>query len=80
MTNAAYLKKGDHVRARWFGDGKAVALAGVQMKFQVSEKTVEGTVTHIRGDHPVNPTKVEIWVQPDSGGDEVVIKPEWVLQ
>lgn len=63
------LNKGDRVRARWFvaQTEPPVALAGVQMKFQANEREVVGVITHIRGDHPTNPTSIGVWIQPDEG-------------
>jgi hypothetical protein len=71
------ISKGMRVRAEWI-DTKLVALAGVQMKAEGTRRFVEGVVTHVRGDHPTNPTKIGIWVQPDEG-DEVVVNPEWIV-
>jgi hypothetical protein len=42
-------------------------------------RDVIGTVRHIRGDHPVNPTTIGLWVEPDGGGDEVVVDTKHVI-
>lgn len=59
-----YLQKGDHVTAEWM-ETKPVALAGVQMKLGGTLKTVTGIVTHIRGDHPTNPTSIGVCIKDD---------------
>lgn len=75
------LKKGSRVKARWFqANDPPSSLAGMQMKLGVTEKLVEGVVTHIYGDHPTRPTKYEIIVQPDGGGPEVTIQPTWLQE
>lgn len=60
-----YITKGSRIVARWFGAPQAVALAGVQMKLQVTEFVVTGTIRHFRGNDPVAPTKVDIYVEAD---------------
>ncbi len=54
------LKKGTCVRAEWFGAPPlgATSLSGVQMKVSAKPNVVQGTVAHIRGDHPVSPTSI----------------------
>jgi hypothetical protein len=56
--------KGDRVRAQWFAT-HLTSLAGVQMKFGATIKDVVGTVRHIRGDHPIHPTEVRVYLDPD---------------
>jgi len=56
------------------------SLAGAQMKVSARQVTVTGKVTHIRGNDPLDPTSIRIWVQPDEGGEEVVIRPEWIRE
>lgn len=63
-SSVPYVTKGTKIRARWFGSPQAVALAGVQMKLQVTEFVVEGTVRHLRGNDPVAPTKIDLYVEP----------------
>lgn len=72
-----FLKKGDRVRAQWFQTTDA-ALAGMQPKVGAILVNVEGRVTHVRGDHPTNPTQIRVWVKPDDGGDEVIVDPKHI--
>lgn len=72
-----FLTKGMRVRAEWF-DTHIAGLAGAQLKFGATKRFVEGVVTHVRGDHPTNPTEVRVTVKPDEG-DEVEILPEWIV-
>ena len=55
--------KGQTIRAEW-EDVRPVALAGMQLKFQASHYVVEGYVAHVRGDDPVNPQVVRLFVTP----------------
>lgn len=68
------LRKGMRVRAEWLDAAPlgSFSLAGVQPKVSATAHTVEGVVTHIRGDHPTDPTSVGVWIQPDDG-DEVTV-------
>lgn len=69
------------VRAEWFEakpDG-SVSLAGVQRKVSALLKTVEGRITHIRGNHPTAPTSIGVWIQPDAGGAEVVVEARSIV-
>jgi hypothetical protein len=52
----------------------------MQMKAGVTEKVIKGVVTHIRGDHPTAPTKVEVHIKPEGGGDEIRVRPEHIVQ
>lgn len=75
------IVKGSRIRAQWFqANNPPSSVAGMQMKLGVTEKTVEGVVTHIYGDHPITPTRYEVVVQPDGGGPEVRLKPEWIRE
>lgn len=58
--------KGTRIRATWF-EAKMVSLAGVQMKTEATLRTITGTVRHIRGDHPTNPTVRRLFVESDDG-------------
>lgn len=60
-----YITKGTRVLAHWLGNAKAVSLAGAQMKLQVREFVVTGTVRHLRGDHPTEPTKIDLYIEPE---------------
>lgn len=63
-----YIAKGTRVQARWFKASNPLAcLAGMQMKFGVHEVAVTGICRHFRGDDPVNPKKVRIYIDPDPG-------------
>lgn len=75
------IKKGSRVRAHWYkANDPPSSLAGMQLKFGVTEQKVIGTITHIWGNHPMNPTKYEIAIQPDGGGPEVVVLPSWIKE
>jgi len=69
------VSKGDRIEARWFGAGKVVPLAGMQMKVQVSERSVRGTVKHLRGDDPVAPTAIRLYVDPDESWAGPTVRP-----
>ena len=49
------------------------------MKLGVTERVVVGTVTHIRGDRPTNPTKTLLLVKPDDSEEEVQVDPKHVI-
>lgn len=71
------IVKGTRIRAEWF-QASTVCLAGVQPKMGATACSVTGTVKHIRGDHPTNPTVIRLLVQPDAGGDLVTVDPNHV--
>jgi len=81
MSETVWIEKGTRLRAQWF-DTKMVGLAGAQMKLGATIKSVVGTVTSVRGDAPRAEDCKEIvyHVQPDDGGDVVVVKPSWVKE
>ncbi len=58
------LVKGDRVRARWF-KAKVVCLSGVQMKLGANVVEVVGTIRHLRGDRPVDPVHVMLYLDPE---------------
>ena len=74
------LVKGMRVRAEWFEARPfgAVALAGVQLKVAATSRVVEGAVTHIRGNDPVAPTSVGVWIMTDAG-EEVVVDSRHIV-
>lgn len=74
-----FITKGTRLRAQWLQATDA-CLSGSQMKVGAVSREVVGTVTHVRGDHPTAPKSIRIWVQPDDGGDEVVIEPKWIVE
>lgn len=59
-----YITKGTRVRAEWFQANNA-CLAGAQPKFGADLKIVIGTVRHVRGDRPDEPSEVWLMVDPD---------------
>ena len=68
------LRKGDRIRAEWM-EARPIgewSLAGVQPKLNAVHRVVEGVITHIRGDHPTNPTSIGVWVKTDDGREVVV--------
>lgn len=91
---STYIKKGDHITARWFGGVAPVALAGMQLKFQATQFVVSGVIKHVRGDHPTSPTQIRLYIDPeddDSGAprtrppgctcekDHVAVNPDHVV-
>ena len=41
---------------------------------------VTGIVTEIRGDKPVNPTTVGVWIQPEGNQKEVAVRLESIVE
>ena len=74
-----YIAKGMRIRAQWLEQTDGV-VAGAQMKICAESRSITGTITHVRGNHPIEPTSIRIWVQPDDGSDEVVIEPQWIRE
>lgn len=75
------ITKGTRVQARWFDvRPRTASIAGAQTKVLASGNEVTGVVTKIMGDDPDKPKTVRVWIQPDGGGDEVVIKPAWIIK
>jgi hypothetical protein len=60
------IRKGD--RIRW-SEVTVPAPAGAQMKVQLVRRA--GIVRHVRGNDPVAPTSVRIYVDPDDGAGDV---------
>lgn len=73
-----FLRKGDRIRASWLQATDA-SLAGVADKVGAVSVEVVGVVTHVRGDHPTNPTSIRVWVKPDAGGDDVIVDPKHIV-
>lgn len=87
------IRKGDRIRAQWLAT-HLCALAGAQMKFGAHGRELTGTVRHVRGDHPVNPTVVKLYVDPEGDFDgpkttpygctcdhpHVEVDPSWVAE
>lgn len=69
------IKKGQRVRLgvdRVRLPGESWSLAGMQMKVLIDQYTIEGVVTHIRGDRPVDPVEIGLWIRKDDGAEVVV--------
>lgn len=71
------VRKGDWVRAQWFV-AYTTCLAGFQVKTGATLQDVEGVVTQIRSDDPVQPINVMLTVK-QANGVEVEVKPKWVI-
>lgn len=68
-----YLPKGARIRARWTRT-YLPCLAGAQMKMGVDFIEITGTVKHLRGDDPVNPKVVRLYVEVEGPvPDELVL-------
>jgi len=86
------ITKGTRIRAEWMvPNDPPSCLAGVQTKFGVQWFVVMGIVKHVRGNDPVNPTTVRLYIDPDHewdgptvnlgcscGHSHVEVKPEHV--
>lgn len=68
------LRKGARIRARWT-ETEMVSLAGMQMKVQLAEREVTGVVRHLRGDDPVAPTIVRLYVDPEAPWSGRTVRP-----
>lgn len=87
-----YITKGTRIRAEWMQaqTNPPASLAGMQMKFGATLHQVTGTVRHLYGDDPVNPSKAVFYVQPDEGEEgkmcetcgvrEVVVASQHVVE
>lgn len=66
----SYITKGSRIRARWFKPKPlgSYSIAGAQLKFVGDLVEVTGTVCHVRGDHPTNPTQTRFYIDPDQPG------------
>lgn len=74
------IVKGSRIHAQWLQVNDPLScLAGVQTKVGATMRDVVGVVKHIRGDHPTDPTTIRLWVQPDEGGDEIIVNPDHVV-
>lgn len=73
------LTKGMWVRAV-VPHTQQVCLAGVQVKMGMRFEEVTGIVTEIRGDKPVNPTTVGVWIQPEGNQKEVAVRLESIVE
>jgi|LakMenEpi03Aug12_release.lakeMendotaPanAssembly.Ray.scaffolds.fasta_scaffold1907897_1 hypothetical protein len=76
MTPLPFIVKGTRVRARWFQPKPlgSFSLAGCQLKTTGSFVEIVGTCRHFRGDDPVSPTKVRVYVEPEGDVAEYVAR------
>lgn len=74
-----HIEKGDWVSAEWLEPHEA-GLSGSAIKFAAKTKTISGIVRHVRGDHPTRPTSIRLFVEPDGGGEQVLVAPSWVRE
>jgi hypothetical protein len=63
-SSTPYITKGTRIVAQWY-DAHIAGLSGVQMKFGATEIMVTGVARHFRGNDPVAPTKVDIYIEVD---------------
>jgi hypothetical protein len=70
MEKLVDVMKGTRVRVEYFKANEDAALAGGQMKLEAELHQFEGTLRHIRGDHPTHPRRIGFWVQPDSDAEK----------
>lgn len=68
------LTKGVRVRASWLQAKPlgACSLAGAQVKTTGSFVELVGTCRHFRGDDPVSPTEIRIYLEPDGDAPDPV--------
>ena len=57
-----------------------VSLAGVQVKMGMRYEEIAGIVTEIRGDKPVDPTTVGVWIQPEGNQKAVAVRLEAIVE
>jgi len=81
MAETYWIEKGTRLRAEWLA-AKPVGLAGMQLKFGATSRSVVGTVVGVYGDALKVEDCKDIWyeVRPDDGGDVIVVKPKWVKE
>lgn len=64
------VTKGDHITASWMRTN-LTSLAGVQMKLEGQQVSVSGIVRHVRGNDPIAPTSIRIYIDPDDPACEL---------
>lgn len=69
------LRKGDTIVATWVRV-RPVSLAGFQNKEEGEAITVRGTVRHLRGDDPISPNEIRLYVDPEGETKEKLVRPE----
>lgn len=97
MPQAPYITKGTRVQAEWFvaQTNPPACLAGMQMKLGATHVAVIGRCVHFRGDDPVNPKEVRIYIDVEGElpsavqkvvphgctheGGHVEIREEWIV-
>jgi len=59
--------KGDLIHLAWLEPRPlgTYSLAGAQMKVAATSISISGRVAHIRGDDPVDPTRLGVWLRID---------------
>lgn len=70
MSKDVLVKKGTRVRVHR-ELVSTPALAGAQMKVQLTVEDFWGEVTHVYGDHPQRPTRIWFTIKRDEDGLEV---------
>lgn len=61
-----WLPKGARIRARWLAaSGGSWSPSGFQDKYAIETVEITGIVRHLRGDDPIAPTVVRLYVEPD---------------
>ncbi len=70
------IVKGSRIQAEWL-QAHTASLSGMQMKFGARQHVVTGVVRHLRGDDPVAPKEVRIYIDPegDAPADLEKVKP-----
>lgn len=72
-----YVTKGSRVAVGFFQADPigSKSIAGCMVKTTATRIAFTGTVAHVRGDHPTDPTKVVVFVTPDAGYDGQTMTP-----
>lgn len=91
-----YITKGSRVHAQWFKPqvNPPASLSGVQFKLSGQFVNVVGRCVHFRGDDPVNPKEIRMYIDPEGvlpegvekvvphgcthEGGHVQIREEWI--
>lgn len=63
------IVKGSRIQATWLQGNPKAALAGMQPKMAATARQITGTVRHLRGDDPVNPSIIKLYVEPEGDTD-----------
>lgn len=61
-----HITKGTKIQVEFFAS-REVALSGMQMKTEAQLVNVIGTCVHFRGDHPTDPSEIEIFIDVTEG-------------